>query len=234
MSFTDIGEGLPGIFGGMGGNFMPAMMIAFSSGLKAIGTAGQGQALVDAAKRRQQAAHFEAEQLRVNAGQAFAESQRAAHFEGQKGEILASAIRARMGAGASDPTGINLLAEVMSRRAYNMQAALYSGRDRARLMNMQAGAKEYDAALAVQDARAGRRSHQFAAIGALAEGGASLYQKYWPKDQQTGYGAGEGTFTEGTIEKDSLYGDFMYDDSVMVADGGRRKGGTTDTYGIRG
>lgn len=220
-----------GIFGGgniFGGQFLPAMLTAFSTGLKAIGTVKQGQALVDAAKRRQAAAAFEAEQLRVNAGQAFAESQRAAHFEGQKADLIASAIRARLGAGASDPTGLNLLAEVMSRKAYNVQAALYGGRDKARQMEMAAKTKEYDAALAVQDARAGRNASYLSAAGTLASGGASLYEKYWPKDASTEVVA----TTEGTLAKDDL---FEYEDGespIYVADGGRRRG--ADTYGIRG
>jgi hypothetical protein len=71
--------------GGLGGIFsaqyLPAAMIAFTSGLKAMGLKGQGDALVTAAGRRQQAADFEAQQLEVNAGQAKAASQRDAFFK---------------------------------------------------------------------------------------------------------------------------------------------------------
>lgn len=224
MSIMDDGS----IFGGggsiFGGNFLPAIAIAFSSGLKAVGSVQTGNAMVTSAQRRQQAAHFEAEQMRVNAGQAIAESHRTAHFEGQKATLLASAARARMGSGASDPTSINILAEIMSRRAYNMQAALYSGQDKARVMRMQATAKEHDAALAVEDAKAGRRGQYLAAAGSLASGAASLYEKYWAKDM-TPSASGGGGFGDADMVADEDYG--------YYADAGRRRNGA-DTYGIRG
>jgi hypothetical protein len=173
-----------GILGGIfNTQYLPAAMIAFSSGLKAIGTVQQGNAMVEAAQRRQQAANFEAEQLRVNAGQALAASQRDAYWEGKKGELLASALRARLGSGASDPTGLSLLADITQRMAYNKQMLLYGGKDKARLMEMQAKSRQYDAALGLEDAKAGRKSSYLAAAGTIASGAASLYEKYWPKDR---------------------------------------------------
>lgn len=222
--------------GGVGGIFntqyLPAMAIAFSSGLKAMGTIGQGNALVTAAQRRQQAANFEAEQLRVNAGQAIAASQRDAFFEGQKADLMASAIRARLGAGASDPTGLSILSQVMSRRAYNVQAALYGGRDKARLMEMQAKSRQYDAALGVEDAKAGRKSAYLSAAGTIASGAASLYEKYWPKTGDKAVPMMDSVAGGRVFEDDPSFG---YEDFDVVASGGRRndKQGA-DTYGVRG
>jgi Tfp pilus assembly protein PilF len=62
--------------------YIPAIVTAFSGGLKAMGLMGMGKAGVQAAERKQQAAQFEATQLRINAGQAKAASQRDAYFKG--------------------------------------------------------------------------------------------------------------------------------------------------------
>jgi hypothetical protein len=215
--------------GGLGGIFsaqyLPAAMIAFTSGLKAMGLKGQGDALVTAAGRRQQAADFEAQQLEVNAGQAKAASQRDAFFKDLEGQQLISAIRARAGAGATDPTVLNIIGQAMARRSYNMQAALYGGDEKARLMNMQATAKRYDAALGMDDAKQGRDSYRFAALGALAEGGArSLYQKYWANKDMPGSGGG--------APSKLSYDDAAFDNTMMMADGGQRV--PTNTTGIRG
>lgn len=165
--------------------YLPAVALAFGSGLKAQGTLGMGKAAVEAASRKQQAADFEAAQLRINAGQAIAASQREAYFKGLEGKRLMSAIQARAGAGGSDPTVLNIMAGAMIQASYNKDMALYGGQDKARLLEMQARGKQYDAALGMQDAKAAKRSYTLAAAGTMAEGGASLFKKYWPKDVQT-------------------------------------------------
>jgi hypothetical protein len=166
--------------------YLPAIVTAFSGGLKAAGILGQGKAGVQAAERRQQAATFEADQLRINAGQAKAASQRDAYFKGLEGQRLMSAIQARAGAGGSDPTVLNIMASAMAQRSYNMQSALYGGDEKARLMRMQASGKEYDAALGLADAKRAKGAYTLAAVGALAESsGKSLFDKYWPKDAAT-------------------------------------------------
>jgi hypothetical protein len=163
--------------------YLPAIVTAFSGGLKAAGIFGQGKAGVQAAERRQQAATFEADQLRINAGQAKAASQRDAYFKGLEGQRLMSAIQARAGAGGSDPTVLNIMASAMAQRSYNMQSALYGGDEKARLMRMQASGKEYDAALGLADAKKAKGAYTLAAVGALAESsGKSLFDKYWPKE----------------------------------------------------
>ena len=55
---------------------------------------------------------------------------------------LASA--AAGGGGASDPTVVNIIARTAGEGAYRRAVALYQGDDRARLMNMQADAKQYE------------------------------------------------------------------------------------------
>ena len=67
----------------------------------------------------------------------------------------------------------------MARQAYNQQAALYGGDEKARLMTTQAEGKRYDAALGTQDAKQARGAYRLQALGSLVEGGSSLYQKYY-------------------------------------------------------
>ena len=162
--------------------YIPAIVTAFSGGLKAMGLMGMGKAGVQAAERKQQAAQFEATQMRINAGQAKAASQREAYFKGLEGQRLMSAIQARAGASGADPTVLNIMAGAMAQKSYNMQSALYAGEEKARLMRMQATGKEYDAALGLADAKRAKSGYNLAAVGALAEGGRSLFDKYWPKD----------------------------------------------------
>lgn len=163
--------------------YMPAIATAFSAGLKSFGILEKGNATVEAASRRQQAAEFEAQQMTINAGQARAAAQRAAYFKGLEGQRLMSAIQARAGAGGADPTILNIMGQAMAQSAYNRQSALYSGEEKARAFRMQAAGKRYDAAQGTADAKAAQRGYRFAALSPLAETGAkSLYDKYFPKE----------------------------------------------------
>jgi len=183
MSLVDTGNTDFNLGGILSMQYMPAIATAFSAGLKSFGLRQQGDAMVEAAGRRQQAAEFEAQQLTINAGQAKAASQRAAYFKGLEGERLMSAIQARAGAGASDPTVLNIIAGAMAQKSYNMQSALYSGEEKARAFRMQAAGKKYDAALGMRDAQAARRGYRFAAMAPLLNAGAkSLYDNYFPKE----------------------------------------------------
>ena len=95
----------------------------------------------------QQAAQFQAAQLRSNAGQAQASAQRSAFDVDRQSQYVASAAlasAAASGGGASDPTVLNLMARNAGEFAYRKSVALYQGEDRARAMNMQADAKEFE------------------------------------------------------------------------------------------
>jgi len=99
------------------------------------------------------AKQFEAEQLREQAGQVIAVSQRAALEERRQGRLMASralAVAAASGAGASDPTVVNLIAGAEGEAALRAGYALYEGEDRARQLRIGAAAKDYEGALAEQ------------------------------------------------------------------------------------
>ena len=90
---------------------------------------------------------FQAAQLRQNAGQAQAAAQHDAYEVDKQSQYVASAALAAAagsGGGASDPTVVNIMARNAGEGAYRKALALYQGDDRARLMNMQADAKEFE------------------------------------------------------------------------------------------
>lgn len=182
--------------------YMPAVATAFSAGLKSFGLRKMGDAAVEAAGRKQQAAQFEAEQMRINAGQAAAAAQRDAYFKNLEGKRMLSAIQARAGAGATDPTILNIMGQASAQAAYNAQMAVYSGQDKARLLRMQASGKEYDAALSMQDAKSAQRGYRFASIAPLVDAGVkTLYSKYYPKGL---FGGADSTYTG--VENTTFYG----------------------------
>lgn len=161
--------------------YLPALFTAVSAGLKFSGMMGQGNAALAAGMRKQQLANYEAQQLDVNAKQAFAASQRAAYFKGQEGDLVLSrmtALAAASGAGASDPTILNLKAQILARKAYNMEAALYGGEEQARGMREAAKAKRYGGELAMADAKSAKSSYKFAAMSSLFSGGAGMFERY--------------------------------------------------------
>lgn len=130
------------------------------------------------------AASFEAEQLRQNAGQAQAASQRVAITADEQSKLVASralAVAAAGGGGASDPTVVNLIAGIAQEGAYRQALSLYQGDERARQLQTQADATEAGGAAAEA---AGVRSAIGKTIGAGAAAikgiarGKSLLEKY--------------------------------------------------------
>jgi hypothetical protein len=151
--------------------YLPALATAVGSGLKAFGLFSQGQAGVTAANRRKQASEFEAQQMDQNAITSVAASQRVAYARGREADLMLSTLRARAaasGAGASDPTVLNLQAGLMGQKAYNLAAALYEGQDRARTLRMGAAGKRYEGAAGVAGAKEARRAYNFSALSSLA------------------------------------------------------------------
>lgn len=97
----------------------------------------------------QQAAEFQAAQMRQQAGQTQASAQRQAFDVDRQAQYIASAAlasAAASGGGASDPTVTNLIARNASEMAYRKATALYQGDERARMLNLEADAKEYTGA----------------------------------------------------------------------------------------
>lgn len=152
----------------------PRTLNAISGGLELGGRITSGIDRIQFGQQQGQAAQFAADQMRQQAGQQVAASQRSAYDVDQSAKYIASDALARAaasGGGASDPTVVNTIARIKAEGAYRSSLALYGGEDRARLLNLQADAKEKEGALAEQ---------QSASIGASSflQAGSSLLKTY--------------------------------------------------------
>lgn len=149
--------------------FDPVTLSQAGTGLQVFGRVFGALADLDAGSQARRAAEFRAAQLRVNAGQAMAASQRDAYTAEQQAKRVASralAVAAASGGGASDPTVVNLISGIAAEGAYRQAVALYQGQEQARAMENQARATEYEGKLAKQ---AGVRN----AIGGFIGAGAT-------------------------------------------------------------
>lgn len=135
-------------------------------------------------QQARESADFQAAQLRQNAGEAQASSQRAAFDIDRQTQIVNShalAVAAASGGGASDPTVVNLIARNAGEGAYRKAVALYQGDERARLMNLQATAKEYEGRNVAANSNLVAAAQGLRGVGSLMQGyakGASMYERF--------------------------------------------------------
>ena len=148
--------------------------------------------------RDKAAAYYEAEQYRQQASAAQAYGQITAAEERRQAKLAISrtlAVAAASGAGASDPTVVNLVARQAGEGAYRSSVALWEGEDRARQYRMSAEAREYEGDRALieggEDAAAyrsrARSTRRAGTLGLIADG-LSLYSKYGRSGPEAGSG----------------------------------------------
>jgi hypothetical protein len=131
-----------------------------------------------------QGLQFQADQLRQNASDQQGAGQRTAFDEDRKTALVNSAAlasAASSGGGASDPGVVNIMARTAGEGAYRRAVALYQGDDRARLMKLQADAKEYEGGTTLANSSLVAGSQIFNAGTSFLKGqarGASLYQRF--------------------------------------------------------
>ena len=158
----------------------PALQIGSAlTGFLGAGKAASGARA--AAERAAQAKRFEAQQLRVNAGQELAAGQRAGFEQDRQTKLLESrqiALAAASGAGASDPTVMNLIARTAKEGSYRAAVAIYGGEEKARQLRMAASGREYEADAAIVGGEQTASAYKTAGVVALLRGGASLFAKY--------------------------------------------------------
>lgn len=153
-----------------------ALSIVSASGKVSAGNAG-----VDVARQQQTAMQYEADQARVNAGQAKAAAQRTAMETRRQGALVQSralALAAAGGGSTSDPGIVNLIAGNAGEIAYRSAVALYEGEDKARSLEALAKGREYSGAMAVKSAEDRKKAAMVGAFGDLVKGGASLFQAF--------------------------------------------------------
>lgn len=164
--------------------FLPYIGMAMT----AVSTIFSASAAGDEGKQKQAAANYSAAIDEQNAGQRQAASQRQAAEERRRAQLVQSralAIAGASGAGASDPTVVDIISDLSSEGTYRSMLALYQGDDEARQLRQSAATKRYGGQIAAQ---AGETN----AVASILKGGSSLFSKYSP-----GGGAGLGGLGSG-------------------------------------
>ena len=145
----------------------------------------QSKAAKAAAKNTKNAAKFEAAQYNQAAGQERASSQRAAIEARRQGRLKQSravAVAAASGAGASDPTVMNIIADLAGEGEYNALTALYNGEESARGLEMKAKAAMFqgksDASAYKSMSKAYKTNGYLEGVGTMLSGSASFFEKY--------------------------------------------------------
>jgi hypothetical protein len=161
---------------------------AASAGMSIIGAVGQsaaqrqaGEVAYQNALQRQQMANLQASQLEQNAGQAQAAAQRQAIEAKRKGSLLASRMRAVMGASGAGIDN-NLLASLQGEGDYAADTALFNGDEKARAMKNQALLDRWSGNASVwsgENARAAAsRAADATLVGGIAKGVMSFADRY--------------------------------------------------------
>lgn len=145
-----------------------------TAGLMVAGTALTAHSQAKAGRRAQRVAEAQALELEYGAGQKKAESQRTALEVERQGKLEASralAVAAASGGGASDPTIINLMAQLAGETNYRKMVALYEGEAESEAMMK-------EAKVVREEGRAARKASQLQAFGTVLSGGSSMYSKF--------------------------------------------------------
>lgn len=169
--------------------FLPVSLQIGSSILKTAGEISKGNAYEAIGARKQALSEFEAKQLDLQGEADLAAAMRAQVNEQRQSTLVNSLTLARAaasGAGASDPTVLNIMAQTSGESAYRQALALYAGESQARVDRMRAAATRYSGDIASGDAGVAKSASSMNAVSTLFSGGeklSSMYEKYWSKDQ---------------------------------------------------
>lgn len=145
-----------------------------ASGVSAIGGLMSAEGTLAAGEGEKEAAYAEANQMETQAGQVRAQSQRAAVEDRRQGRLAqsrAQALAAASGAGATDPTVLNIIGDLEKEGEYRALSDLYAG-------DSQAQSLEYGAKVRRKTGKQIQGAYQMQAAGTLAQTGSSLFAKY--------------------------------------------------------
>jgi len=157
--------------------------------LSAKGQRDAGQAAVkqaeQTAKNEMIAAEFEARQAEYLAGQAIAVSHREAFEQRKMAALMASralAVAAGSGAGASDPTVVDIIGNIYAEGAYRSALAMYEGEEEARSLGVAAQARRLSgksgASAALSQGKSVAKASNLNMFSTLLSGGASFLDNY--------------------------------------------------------
>lgn len=150
------------------------MAQAIPLALAVAGSAMQAGGTILGADARSDELRSQAGQLDQMAVQDRASSQRTAGEQKRQARLLQSTALARAaasGGGASDPTVMNILANLSGEAEFRALTALYEGEESARSKEMQAQAKR-------KEAKNAKRAGYVAAAGQILQSGATMYERF--------------------------------------------------------
>lgn len=139
---------------------LPFIPVVFSA-LSSISQGGQANA----------DAQFTASQLEQRAGQTRAAGQREAAEQRRQTRLAQSRLQALAGGGGSDPTVVNLAADIAGEGELRALTSLYGAEERATGDETQAGATR-------QMGKNARKAGYINAVSSVLSGGSSMYEKY--------------------------------------------------------
>lgn len=145
-----------------------------------LGSLVSAKGTLEAGRAQENAARYQAAQLRQNAGQVEASSQRGAEDKIRQAKLMASralAVAGASGAGVSDVTMQNLIAQITGEGKLASLTALYEGQTEAAGMRRQAAATEYEGASA-------RVASRYKATSTLLEGARGLSSMFPAKERE--------------------------------------------------
>lgn len=162
-------------------NFLPIALQVGSTLLKNRGATQAASGASVAGKRERIAKEYEAKQFESRAGEEIAAAQQRGFEEKRRARLVASravALAAAGGGGATDPTIVNLLADIDGEGAYRAAVRVYQGDETARGLRERAAGARYEGELAEEAGSAKARAYKTSALASLLSGAGSLYAKY--------------------------------------------------------
>ena len=167
------------------------LLEGFGTGLDFFGKLKSSDAFSAYGDVQQRAASNNAEQLRINAGQAEAASQYKALEVGRTGDVAlsrAKALAAASGGNSADPTMVTIMARIQGAIDQNRQNALYQGKTEAQALQSKAAMADYEGRLAQWEAKQNSSAAKTSAWGGLLKGAIGMADKYGhgsPKESKT-------------------------------------------------
>lgn len=142
--------------------------------LSGVGTVTSALGARNAGIAAEQEANYRADQMKVNAGQERASAQRQMIGEIKKMRLVQSrgqALAAASGAGALDPSVMDIMGDLETEGRYRGAVAGYEGEDRARSL-------ESGAVLARYEGKNARKAGSIKSLSTIMSGASDLYSKY--------------------------------------------------------
>jgi hypothetical protein len=156
-------------------------LTAAGTAVSAMGTIAGGNAAAEAGERQQEAYYYRAKQEEQAAQESRASAQRAALEKRREGRFLQSKLQARAaasGAGADDPTVLDLAAGIAQRSEYDALFDMYRGENRARGLEDQAkGSRMTGDAERIEGINR-KKASRIQAIGTIIGGASSMAGTY--------------------------------------------------------